>query len=370
MPNDEDTRWLSTDSLHFDRKNPRLAEYGISETSSDEDIISLLWDAMDIRELVQSIAASGYFPHEPLIVVEENGKKVVIEGNRRLAAVKAMLLDPASSKEKGWKVPPLDRQSLSNLENLPARMSPGREDSWRYLGFKHVNGPAKWTSYAKAKYIADVHREYGIPLEEIALQIGDRHKTVQRLYRGLVVLEQAEREKVYSRENRFYMRFSFSHLYTGLGYDGITEFLSLESADPENPEPVPREKIKELGELCVWLYGDKKLEIPPVVRSQNPHLRQLNEVLKKKEGVMALRQGEDLSLALDLGRSPAAVLQESLYISKRELRRARGYATDGYRGSNELLQIVREIAELTDDILREMERKKSASDDKDRSSED
>ena len=329
MPNDEDTRWLSTDSLHFDRKNPRLAEYGVAETSDDEDIISLLWDAMDIRELVQSIAASGYFPHEPLIVVRENGENVVIEGNRRLAAVKA-LLDPALSEEKGWKVPKLDRQSLSNLENLPARMSPGREDSWRYLGFKHVNGPAKWTSYAKAKYIADVHREYEVPLEDVARQIGDGHRTVQRLYRGLVVLEQAEREKVYNRENRYHKRFSFSHLYTGLGYDGIIGFLSLESADPENPQPVPGDRIKELGELCVWLYGDKKQEISPVVKSQNPHLRQLDEVLKSREAVTALRAGKDLSLALELSCPPVAVLEESLHNAKRELQRARGYMTTGY----------------------------------------
>ena len=136
MPENEDIKLLPTDDLHFDSRNPRLAEYGVAETSSDEDIVSLLWDTMDIEELVQSITASGYFPHEPLIVVEENGKKVVIEGNRRLAAVKALLLGPAASEEKGWKVPKLDERALSNLENLPARISPGREDSWRYLGFK------------------------------------------------------------------------------------------------------------------------------------------------------------------------------------------------------------------------------------------
>lgn len=42
-------------------QNARLASL-----SSDEDVISLLWDAMDIRELVQSIAASGCFPEKSL----------------------------------------------------------------------------------------------------------------------------------------------------------------------------------------------------------------------------------------------------------------------------------------------------------------
>ena len=360
MPNNEYMRWLSVDSLRFDGKTPRLAEYGIGEASGEEDIISLLWDAMDIGELVQSIAASGYFPHEPLVVVENNGENIVIEGNRRLAAVKA-LLDPVLSEKRGWNVPKLGKKALSNLESLPARISPGRKDSWRYLGFKHVNGPAKWTSYAKAKYIADVHREYGVSLEDISRQIGDGHKTVQRLYRGLAVLEQAEREKVYDRENRFYMRFSFSHLYIGLGYDGITGFLSLESSDPENPDPVPGDRITELGELCVWLYGDRKREIPPVVKSQNPHLRQLDEVLKSKEAVAALRAGNELSLALDLGRPPAAVLEESLRNAKRELQRARDYMATGYNGSGELLIAVGTTTDLAYDIHhREMEIRKSA----------
>lgn len=355
MPENEDVRLLPTDDLRFDSGAPRLAEYGVAETSSDEDIVSLLWDTMDIEELAQSIAAGGYFPHEPLIVVEENGKKVVVEGNRRLAAVKALLLGPASSEEKGWKVPELDERALSNLEKLPARISSSRRDSWRYLVFKHVNGLAKWTGYAKAKYIADVHREYGISLEDIARQIGDGHRTVQRLYRGLAVLEQAEREKVYDRENRFNKGFFFSHLYIGLGYEGVTEFLSLESADPENPEPVPRERIKELGELFVWLYGDKKREIPPVVRRQNPHLRQLDEVLKSEEAVTALRGGKELSLAFELGRPAEAVLRESLHNARRELQRARGYMTTGYDGSGEFPRAAATIADLADDIRREMD---------------
>ena len=157
---------LPTADLHFDRRNPRLAEYGITDSTSDEDILSILWDAMDVMELVQSIAASGYFQHEPLIVTVEDEKYIVIEGNRRLAAVKA-LMDPALAKSKVWDVPTITKFDPAELENLPVTKS-DREKAWQCLGFKHVNGPAKWTSYAKAKYIADIHREYKISLADIA----------------------------------------------------------------------------------------------------------------------------------------------------------------------------------------------------------
>lgn len=368
MAEKENISWLETSSLHFDRENPRLAEYGISKTAKDDEVISLLWDAMDIKELVQSIAASGYFEHEPLIVAEEEGRKVVIEGNRRLAAVKA-LLDPKLAKKKGWDVPTLKRAKLKELETLPVKTST-REKFWRYIGFKHVNGPAKWSSYAKAKYIADIHRKYRISLEDIAEQIGDRHKTVQRLYRGLMVIEQAEENKVYDRENRFRQRFAFSHLYTGLDYDGISKFLSLESENAETTTPVPDESIANLGELCVWLYGSKKDKKPPVVETQNPHLRQLNEVLKNRQAIAALRAGEELASAFELSRPSATVFEEALLKSKRELQNARAYLTAGYEGSEDLLRIAGTIADMADDIYSEMERKRNLSKNKSRLTEE
>ena len=352
----------------FDRENPRLAEYGITKTAKDDDVISILWDAMDIKELVQSIAASGYFEHEPLIIAEENNKKVVIEGNRRLAAVKA-LLDPGLVAEKGGDIPALKKTDLKKLENLPVKIST-REEFWRYIGFKHVNGPAKWSSYAKAKYIADVHREYEISLEDIAEQIGDRHKTVQRLYRGLMVIEQAEKKGVYDRENRFRQRFAFSHLYTGLDYDGISNFLSLESEDAETTTPVPDEAVANLGELCVWLYGNKKEKKPPVVETQNPHLRQLNEVLKNRGALAALRAGEELTAAFELSRPPIAIFEEALLKSKRNLQNARAYLTTGYDGSEDLLRIAGTVANMADDIYSEMERKRSPSENKGRLTEE
>ena len=82
---------LKPEELHFDYQNPRLVEYGMSGKESEKEIIDILWDAMDVRELVMSISASCFFNYESLVVVEEGHRYVVIEGNRRLAAVKILL---------------------------------------------------------------------------------------------------------------------------------------------------------------------------------------------------------------------------------------------------------------------------------------
>lgn len=348
---------IATDTLHFDHVNPRLAEYGTNDGLSEEDILDILWEAMDIQELVQSISASGFFDHEAIIVAKENGRDVVIEGNRRLAAVK-VLRNSVLAAEKGWQVPKLNAAERKRLDTLPA-IRATREESWRYLGFKHVNGPAKWGSYAKAVYIANVHRRYKVPLADIAHQIGDRHRTVQRLFRGLMVLEQAERAKKFDRDDRFNKHLSFSHLYTGLDYDGIASFLGVAAKEDESVNPVPPKNIEALRELCLWMYGSRKEKREPVVRSQNPDLRQLNAVVANREAVEALRSGAPLEKAFEISRPPQAVFESALLAAKRELTTARAHLTTGYDHSEALFRIAGTIADMADDIYQEMERKRT-----------
>ena len=345
---------MKISDLTFDLKNPRLPEFDLTDNATETEVIKVLWEAMDVREIVMSIAASGFFPHEPLIVTHEGEKNVVIEGNRRLAAVKVLLNPSVTGMEVD--LPDITEDARKALQELPT-VRGTREDAWRYLGFKHVNGPAKWSSYAKSLYIAEVHRNFGIELENIAKQIGDTHRTVQRLFRGLMVIEQAERMKVFHREDRWRNHFSFSHLYTGIGYDGISAFIGLRPETDEDQEPVPLDKKNELGELCRWMYGSKKEETPPVIETQNPHLRWLDSVVSNKEAIAALRDGRPLANAYEASLPSSTVFEESLLASKRELQKAHSMLSTGYNGSEELLRIAGSVASLADDLYEVMERK-------------
>ena len=347
---------MEVSKLNFDIQNPRLVDSNIKGNSTEADIIKVLWHTMDVKELVMSIVASGFFQHEPIIVTQEdNGKNIVIEGNRRLAAVK-LLLDSSLAQEINRDIPVITADAKQELRELPVVFDT-REKAWRYLGFKHVNGPAKWSSYAKSQYIANVHRNYGVPLEDIAQQIGDTHRTVQRLFRGLMVIEQAEDMKVFDRADRWHNHFSFSHLYAGIGYDGIAPFIGLRDEDEEREEPVPAENKNQLGELCLWLYGSKRDNKHPVIRSQNPDLRQLNAVIKNREAVAALRAGSELSRAFEISKPVSSVFEESLYAAKRELEKAHSLLSTGYDDSKQLLEVADAIAELADDLHKAMERK-------------
>ena len=105
------------------------------------------------------------------------------------------------------------------------------------------------------------------------------------------------------------------------------------------------------------LYGDKSLEEPPKVESQNPHLRQLNEVLLSPEATQSLRAGLPLNVALEVSYGDEYVFESSLRKAKDQLQKAKGLMTTGFDGQEELLRLAQVIADLSWDLYEEMERK-------------
>jgi hypothetical protein len=172
------------------------------------------------------------------------------------------------------------------------------------------------------------------------------------------VIEQAEEAKVFDRDDVKKSAFYFSHMYVGLQREGIRSFLNIVDPTEETKNPVPSERIKQLGELCLWLYGSKKDNIEPVVQSQNPNLKELDNVLQNREAIAALRSGESLQTALVLTQPSSSVFENELLSAKRSLIKARGVLSEGYDNSEELLRIAGSIANLSADLYDEMDRKR------------
>lgn len=344
--------WLKHKTLRFDAKNPRLREElgDLGRDVSQDEIAQVLWREFAVDEIAMSIAANGYFPHEPLFVSREGGQLVVIEGNRRLAAVRLLVDDDLRSEIRATDLPTISKRAREKLRMLPV-IKCERTDVWEYIGFKHVNGPQAWQPLAKAEYIAWVHNTLSIRLPRIATQIGDQHATVKRLYRGLMALKQAEAAGVYDRGERWKTRFALSHLYTGLDYKNIQNFTGVSGEDSyEKRHPVPKAKIKQFGEYCVWLYGSKPKDQPPVVQRQNPDLRILDEVLGSKNGLAALRRGLPLKISLDISKGDERLFRESLVGAKQSLQDARGKLLTGYDGESDLLATAEDTRDLAIDI--------------------
>ena len=89
-----ETKQVSTSLLSFDKQNPRLITGDEYSTVDDIAIIKAYREIAALDELITSICSNGYIDLEPLIVMgEDQGPFVVLEGNRRLAAIK-LIADP------------------------------------------------------------------------------------------------------------------------------------------------------------------------------------------------------------------------------------------------------------------------------------
>ena len=139
------TNWPTTQravaSLHLDTKNPRL---GRETNRAPRQLIQYLFDHDKALEVAQSIVARGYFPNEPLLAIEEGERSlVVVEGNRRLAALKALREPGLLEGVYQRKLELLARQVVdpAGIAKVPVTIAPNRRATDRQVAGRHIGTP-------------------------------------------------------------------------------------------------------------------------------------------------------------------------------------------------------------------------------------
>jgi hypothetical protein len=356
----KETGKVLTELLDFDPNNPRLVEDGI-KNPTDAQIILALADSADLAEVVESVAANGYIDIEP-IIAQKNGKRWrVLEGNRRLAAIR-ILQDPSLAKGTGITPPRISAENLKTLKEVTVYAVSDPDQAREYIGFKHINGPHKWEALAKARFAADWYKkekDKGITIEKIARRLGDGHDTVVRLVNGMFVLDQAEHAKIYDIKDRWPgKRFAFSHLYTALTRPGYRDFLGLpeewRSNDPK-PNPVPKKNLDNLKQVLLWLYGSKPESVKPVIISQNPDLKYLGAVLANPRARTIMMLRNDLREAHAQVERKGARFEGALVNAKQEVEVAMSQIIGYDPDDSTLLEIGKELRDNSDQLYSNME---------------
>ncbi|MCJ7577104.1 MAG: ParB N-terminal domain-containing protein [candidate division Zixibacteria bacterium] len=356
MEQPENISFKKLDDLLFDEENARFA--GLQSKASQLDIAKNLWEEMHLDELIISIAVNGYYIHEPLLVIEKQKKYIVVEGNRRLAAVK-ILLDPKFAKYVGAKPDDLlkiSKKRAKELNELPVMIYGNRRELWSYLSFRHINGPRSWSAISKAEFVDYLH-EQGIGFEEILRSTGDRNRTSIKLYNGLMVLRQGEEKTRFSRGDFNATKLNFSHLYTLIQYPVTRRYLGIEKHDYYKPfpkNPVPKSKFKELEELLIWIFGSRKLKKEGIIKSQNPDLRMLDDVIGYAEALDCLRETGNLSDAHEYTEQEDRRLESYVIRAERNIRKAKS-VEDAFKGDKVLVDKVRSIMEISNEMLNKMQ---------------
>jgi len=283
--------------LHLDPNNPRLGRENTDTDLSEPQILELMKE-WTLEELALSFLESGFWPQEALIVVNEpvGGKDrlVVVEGNRRLAALKLLKLavdgKPTSKK---WEELVEGKDVPEDLfDRIPYLLADSRKDIVAFLGFRHVTGIAEWNPAEKAEYIAKLIEEHKMSYEETRRKIGSKTPTVRQhyiSYRLLLQMEDQEAIDLKAVEKKF------SVLYLSLRSEGVQKYLQIDIlAGPKKAKtPVPPSRLKALAKFAFWLFGDD--ENPPVVK-ESRYVDQFGKTLLNQEAVRYLERTERPSL--------------------------------------------------------------------------
>lgn len=191
---------LPFNELLLDDENPRLPEKLVR--ASQPEILRYMYENAVLQELARSYVNNGFFQNEPLMATEMDGMTVVLEGNRRLAALKVLLQDEDALVAEVSFDDDLRRDLTPELEEelrqpLPIYVVESREEVRKYLGFRHIGGTKSWSAEAKARYLADeviADRGEPNPFVTVARRVGSNAMGVRNAYIAITVLRYARDE--------------------------------------------------------------------------------------------------------------------------------------------------------------------------------
>ena len=288
-----ETKKVEVKDLLFDPENPRLPE---TVKNEQPRIFRFLVDTIGIDDVLNSLATSGLIEGDPMIgrPAEAAGKFYVVEGNRRLAALKLLNGEKVGDGEPEPGVPAVSEQLKPSLKQVSLQLGWDQGQLDTYLGYKHVTAAREWTPEAKAKFVlakcdGDLSDEN---LGKFALRLGTTFPTLRRWLVAYLALEQAKAVGKFNPEDTYAKRY-FGTFYTLLGSQEVQKFLALSSGQLST-SPVPADHIGQLGEFIAWVIGTRK--IAPLVNSRAQ--QKLDFVLASPSALQHFRAKKNLEGAL------------------------------------------------------------------------
>ena len=284
--------YVSPDRLSFDPTNPRFAGLG----GSDQDTIQALLERVPhlALDLVSSFLENGFIDYEPLVVkAVGHSRYIVVEGNRRLAAIRHILADKDKYAHKSDK--------LDDLKSIPVLIfakSPSvqlKKEQRVYLGVRHLFGFREWPPESKAHYLHS-HVRSEEDLQRLTRELNIKRQDIQRY-----LVPHRLRAKA-SALWRPYKDQDFWVLGESLNRSGIKSYIALD-IDRESLEVRGFDR-KKFAFLLRFVYGSPEKRRADRVVKETRQLSSLASVLKNRKATAALEQGVSLSEASVLLESP------------------------------------------------------------------
>ncbi|OYO00747.1 hypothetical protein CGZ95_08985 [Enemella evansiae] len=184
---------LDPNNFRFRQPGPLVA---IAETRfHEEKVQSAALERIKndgVNELKRSISENGFVPVERIVVRKIEGVEdgnsplyVVIEGNRRTAALKLLQFEHAG----GIDLPESVAEVFSAVPVLLANDA-SSEDLLAIMGIRHVGGPKEWGGYQSALLVYEMINDGELSSREVASRLSLTVNEVNRRHRAFSTLSQ------------------------------------------------------------------------------------------------------------------------------------------------------------------------------------
>lgn len=310
--------------LIFDPENPRLPTK-LRGYGKEKEILEWMLLYENVIELMGSIAEKGYFLAEPLLIVKSEKKKgffEVVEGNRRLAAIK-LLNNPSSATVKRNAVNEVAKEAKQKTLQVPSIEFLHKDDILVYLGYRHITGIKEWDALAKAKYLDVLRKKLKIrdkreEFKTLAKIIGSSPAYVKNILSGLKVYSVIEENNFFGIEGLDEVNVEFGVLYNAAGRKNIATFIGI---DLNADDPSKKINVRHLKELTSWMFAKDENNQTRLIESR--YLKDLDLVLSNKNATDAFRKGRPLTEAILYTNKPIEIYSKSINRSIDSLKIAR-----------------------------------------------
>lgn len=207
-PDKLQSRVIPVDQILLDPNNPRLLaldptaqrvpDNRVSEPRVQEYVLAQMMErALAVRPLKRSIRQVGFLKMDKIVVRPlDSGRYVVVEGNRRVAAIKALLRDHDTGRDT---LPDELLEQLHQLEVLvlTTAAEEASKDQWLLQGLRHISGVKAWGPYQRAKALETLVQEMGYDLRQAADTVGLGPTQAARALDAIVALERMHQDPQY-----------------------------------------------------------------------------------------------------------------------------------------------------------------------------
>ncbi len=312
--------------LRLDPENPRIPKSKRKSITEAEIIDFMVLEAATL-ELMIAIGENGFFAGEQLLVVPfGNDEYNVVEGNRRLTAVK-LLHEPNLATVQTRKVERIINEvKLPPPTEIPCLIFNSKDIILKYLGFRHITGVKSWRMLEKARYLHGI-KQRNFPDEgfydacrSIAKMIGSRRDYVAKVLVGFELFKIIEDEAFYGIRGLDDTRFYFSYLKDSLNYFNMQKFWGV-SIEKEKENPISELNYTHLKESIHWFF-DKNGQNKSRVSGDSTGLKMLNAIVGNERALAEFRNGASIEKAFEMTADLEIVFERKVQVSLLSLEEA------------------------------------------------